>query len=152
MKEPVYPNYPEIFELIEFVTSNKIKTEVLADTSDLIEWSAVVAFSIKGFKHNLHLDNEYKDFNNSRALLHAELCLAHLEDIEESTDVLQWCNWNGLQVSSPGILDYYQGLVAFNDNIRHLFPGKTVQSFVHSFDFELNQKAAQALRNKDFNY
>ena len=151
--EPVeYPNYPEIFELIDFVKSQKVETRVLSETSELLDWSATVEFKIRGFSQVLHLDNEYKDFNISKPLLHAELCLAHLEDIEESTDVLQWCNWNGLKASDPGVLDYYQQLVAFNDQIRHLFGGQKIESFVLSFDFELNQRAGQALRNEDFDY
>lgn len=152
MAEAEYPNYPEIFKLIDFLKAQNIGTKVISLESLLIDWSAIVEFTIKGHSIQLHLDNEYKDFNTDNPLLHAELALAHLEDVEDSTDVLQWCNWYGLRTSKSGILDYYQDLVAFNDKIRSYFKNQKIESFVHSFDFEMNQRAAQALRNEDFQY
>lgn len=150
MEEPVYPNYPEIFELIDFVKQRQIRTEVLGRQSEAFPYCEAVLFKIQQHSQTLFIDNEYRDFDVEKPYLHAELCLQHLEDVEESEDYLQWTQWLGLETASSEVMNYYTDLVRFNDKIRHLFNGQSIESFVHSFDFELNQKAAQALRNEDF--
>ena len=150
MEQPVYPNYPEIFELIDFVKKVNIRTEVMGIQSEAFPYCEAVKFQIKGFAQVLYVDNEYSDFNINKPYLHAELCLQHLEEVEESKDFLEWTRWLGLKASSTEVLQYYRDLVSFNDKIRSLFSTQTIESFVLSFDFELNQKAAQALRNEDF--
>lgn len=150
MEQPAYPNYPELFGLKEFVSVNAVKTDVLDQQNAEFNRYIRVRFTIKKFSQLLWVDNEYKDFDADKPLLHAELCLQHLEEVEKSVDFLDWANDLGLNPKVPQLLNYFKEIVGFNDKIRQLFESQTIESFVLSFDFELNQKAAQALRNEDF--
>ncbi|MDC7998132.1 hypothetical protein [Gilvibacter sediminis] len=150
MAQAEYPNYPELIALKSFVEKYDIQVSLLSDAAAIIPEHSSVSFSMANKPITLYLDDEYGDLQIDNPLLHIACCLDHLEIVEESEDYLQWCREHGYNTGASHLLNHYKSLVAYNDSIRSCFRNQKIESFVNSLDFQLNQRAAQALRAKDF--
>lgn len=145
-----YPNYPELITLKEFTQAHQLEIKSKGLQSKLLPDHHLISFSFRSKPNELHYLDEYGDLETNNTLLHIACCLEELEAVEDSTDYLQWCTESGFDAAKTGLLDYYKALVHFNDSIRTYFKNQRVESFVNSLDFQLNQRAVQALRNNDF--
>lgn len=150
MNAAEYPNYPELIALKEFTQAHQLEVSSIGLTSDLLPDHHMICFNFRSKPIELHYHDEYGDLQTNNTLLHITCCLEELEAVEDSADYLQWCAENGYDAAKSGLLDYYKALVYFNDSIRTYFKDQRVESFVNSLDFQLNQRAVQALRNNDF--
>ncbi|NQX77126.1 hypothetical protein [Gilvibacter sp.] len=150
MSPAEYPNYPELFALKSFVAKHRIQVRLLLEADAFIPDHIAVSFTMADKSISLYLDDEYGDLQIGNPLLHIACCLDHLEVVDDSDDYLQWCNEMGYEPTKTELLDHYKVLVAYNDSIRSYFANHKIESFVNSLDFQLNQRAAQALRAKDF--
>lgn len=150
MNASKYPNYPELIALKKFTQAHQLKIKSKGLPSNLLPDHLVICFSFRSKPIELHYHDEYGDLEINNTLLHIACCLEVLEDVEDNTDYLQWCTEIGFDAAKSGLLDYYKALLHFNDSIRTYFKDQSVKSFVNSLDFQLNQRAVQALRNNDF--
>ena len=150
MSPAEYPNYPELIALQSFVAEHQVRVKLLTESDPLIPDHSAVYFTMAAKSTTLYLDDEYRDLQIDNPLLHIACCLDHLEVVDDSDDYLQWCNEMGYDPAKTKLLDHYKLLVAYNDSIRSCFRNQKIESFVNSLDFQLNQRAAQALRAKDF--
>ena len=150
MNAAEYPNYPELIALKEFTQAHQLEIISKGSPSKLLPDHLVICFCFRSRLIELHYHDEFGDLQSNNTLLHIACCLEELEAVEDSVDYLQWCSENGFDTANSGLLDYYKALVHFNDSIRTYFKNQRVESFVNSLDFQLNQRAVQALRNNDF--
>lgn len=150
MNASEYPNYPELRALKKFSQAHQLEIISKGSPSKLLPDHHMISFCFRSEPIELHYHDEYGDLQTNNTLLHIACCLQELEAVEESADYLQWCTENGFDAANSGLLDYYKALVHFNDSIRTYFKDQRIESFVNSLDFQLNQRAVQALRNNDF--
>jgi hypothetical protein len=92
----------------------------------------------------LLIDDEYKDFQLQNRIMNLCLMLRELETYEEANDILQWCNFKGLEVSNAEVLSYYKGLSTIYAKVEESL-GR-IDSQISDLDFGLNAGAAQELR------
>ena len=105
-----------------------------------------IDFHLDGQSFLLLVDDEYKDFAHQYAPLNLCLVLRELETYEEADDILQWCNFKGLDVANSEVLEYYKGLSQLYLRIEKLLG--TIDSHISDFDFSLNAGEAQELRRR----
>ncbi|OEK01424.1 hypothetical protein BFP97_07775 [Roseivirga sp. 4D4] len=138
-------NYPEIVALNDIYIAHQVyikidRSQVLGDQ----QYYPRVDFKFSGKKFHLFVDDEYDDFRNNYPLLNLCLVLRELEGYEYADDYYVWCQERSLDAGSPQVKDNYAHLGEVYSAIKSIM-GK-IDSQVSDFDFEMNARAAQALR------
>ena len=139
-------NYPEIKELKDFFKGHAINIKLL-DEKPIGSHLTPVQFSIDGLVNTIHVIDEYNDLARKNKYLDLVVVLRELEMIEDSTDYLDWCKQQGLEVNNNLLMSYYQDMVKNIVDIRAYFPSGEINSFISDWAFEMNAGAAQYLRS-----
>jgi hypothetical protein len=87
----------------------------------------------------LYLSDEYKDFHPENQLMCIFLVLRTLEDYEESSDFLVWCNQYGLNASHIHWLSYFKELDNRYTEIKNTLG--TIDSIISSLEYQLRSGA-----------
>ncbi|MCB0493910.1 MAG: hypothetical protein KDC93_16010 [Cyclobacteriaceae bacterium] len=87
----------------------------------------------------LYLSDEYKDFHPENQLMCIFLVLRTLEDYEESSDFLVWCNQYGLNASHIHWLSYFKELGNRYTEIKNTLG--TIDSIISSLEYQLRSGA-----------
>jgi len=87
----------------------------------------------------LYLSDEYKDFHPENQLMCIFLVLRTLEDYEESSDFLVWCNQYGLNASHIHWLSYFKELGNRYTEIKNTVG--TIDSIISSLEYQLRSGA-----------
>jgi len=137
--------YPEIQALENILEQHQFGVEQIEThpnfTATEHKWLQV---QLNQYKFVLLIDDEYKDFLLQNKVMSLCLVLRELETYEEADDILQWCNFKGLEVSNTEVLSYYKGLSNIYSTVEISLGA--VDSQISDFDFGLNAGAAQELR------
>ncbi len=138
-------SYPEIVALNDIYITHKVyikinRSQVLGDQ----QYYPRVDFKFGGKEFHLFVDDEYDDFRNNYPLLNLCLVLRELEGYDYADDYLVWCQERGLNEGNPQVQSNYKHLGDVYADITSIM-GK-IDSQVSDFDFEMNARAAQALR------
>lgn len=138
-------SYPEIAALNDIYIAHQVyikinRSQVLDDQ----QYYPRVDFKVGGKEFHLFVDDEYDDFRNNYPLLNLCLILRELEGFEYADDYKVWCQERGLDDNNPQVESNYRHLGEVYSSITAII-GK-IDSKVSDFDFEMNARAAQALR------
>jgi len=87
----------------------------------------------------LYISDEYKDFHPENQLMCIFLVLKTLEDYEESSDFLVWCNQYGLNASHIHWLSYFKELDNRYTEIKNTLG--TIDSIISSLEYQLRSGA-----------
>lgn len=143
--------YPEILALKAFCKEKTCTTTILNGTYKIHSFLTPVLFAIDGIEVTLHLQDEYEDLSLNNPLLNNVLCLQELELIEDSTDYLNWLQFQSINKSTEKLRSYYQQIVNIIPSIRSKFTNNIITSFIPGLDCELNSNSMYYLR-KDSSY
>lgn len=128
-----------------FVFANQMKVSLNLKAKIHPQLSAV-HLSIKDTKSVIHIMDEYDDLSEKHPLIPCLLVLREFELLDESSDYMNWCKKQGLEIMNEAIRSYYQGIIPKLEEIRACFPGRRLTSFITDLDFQLNAGAMQVLR------
>jgi hypothetical protein len=87
----------------------------------------------------LYISDEYNDFHPKNQLMCIFLVLRTLEDYEESSDFLVWCNQYGLNASHIHWLTYFKELGIRYTEIKNTLG--TIHSMISSLEYQLRSGA-----------
>ncbi|MEQ8361929.1 MAG: hypothetical protein RIF39_04230 [Cyclobacteriaceae bacterium] len=106
---------------------------------DIIDNMISVDFISRNKTWHLYIGDEYKDFNTEKQLMCIFLVLRTLEDYEESSDFLVWCNQYGLNASHIHWLTYFKELDIRYTEIKNTLG--TIDSIISSLEYQLRSGA-----------
>lgn len=138
--------YEEIQRLKALVSKYRIECKVAPDQGNL-SFLTLMEFSIGRNVFHIYIDDDYGDLKSENALLYVFLVLFELENYHDSEDILDWCNYHGLDAGNDELRQYFMDLANTYASIEALI-GKP-DAFINSLDFELNAGPMQALRSLD---
>ncbi len=137
--------YSEIILLKNFKELHKISVAI--NNAHKIESQLIpVEINIKGTSYLVHVEDEYDDSHINNEYLHLVIVLRAFEDIEESTDFLDWCKQLNVNASNEKLLEYYKTIISKIQNFKKLFEDGKITSFISDLDYQLNAGAIQILR------
>lgn len=134
--------YPEINQLLAYFERAKISFVLKERIDEENHWAQLL---INSKQWDLFILDEYQDFDPEYPLACLFLVLTALEEYEESTDFLNWSTSNGLDTSSPRLLDYYRGLSTSLNQIKSVLGA--IDPCINPLDYQLRTGVIQALRH-----
>ena len=138
--------YPEIVALKAFCKEKKCATNILDNSYRIHPYLTPVLLIIDGIEIIVQIQDEYSDLKNKNSLLDIILCLQELELIEDSTDYLNWLQFQSIKKSTEELRSYYQDMVVNIPILRSKFINNTITSFVSGLDYQLNSNSIYYLR------
>lgn len=142
-------NYPEVIALKTFCKEKNCSTKELNNSYKIHPYLTPVLFKISSTEVIIHLHDEYEDLKINNPLLNNMLCLQELELIEDSTDYLNWLQFQTINKSTEKLRTYYQQMVNTIPSLRLKFPNNIITSFIQGLDYELNSNSMYYLRNSN---
>ncbi|RNC86256.1 MAG: hypothetical protein ED556_08130 [Winogradskyella sp.] len=142
------PTYPEVTALKRFIKANNCSAKVLDAPYTIHEFLTPLQLRIGTIDVTIHVQDEYNDLSIGNPLLTIMLCLQELEEIEDSTDYLNWLNFQGIKISTEPLRSYYQNMVTIMPSIRANFTNNTITAFIPGLDYQLNSNSIYYLREK----
>lgn len=139
--------YQEIKELQSLNHSCKIRISPIPNTflNGDKTWPGVIV-ELDSRKETLYLFDEYNDLSPTNYLLNLHLFLLAMEDYEESSDYLSWCQEYGVNPSNSEFRNYHIDLAPLFPILKENLGG-VIQSPISKMDWQLNAGAAEVLRD-----
>ncbi|MDY8136064.1 hypothetical protein [Aquimarina sp. 2201CG5-10] len=138
--------YPEVIALKAFCIEKNCATRKLDDSYTLHSFFTPILLLIDSVEIVIQVQDEYNDIAINNSLLNIVLCLQELELIEDSTDYLNWLQFQSIKKSTETLRSYYQKMVDVIPDLRPKFAHKTITSFIPGIDYQLNSNSMYYLR------
>ncbi|RZN83532.1 MAG: hypothetical protein EVB11_04985 [Winogradskyella sp.] len=141
--------YPEVIALKSFIKDENCTAKQLDASYKIHEFLTPAVLCINTIEIVVQLQDEYDDLSVNNPLLTIVLCLQELELIEDSTDYLNWLQFQNIKKSTEKLRSYYQHMVGIIPNLRPKFANNTITSFIPGLDYELNSNSMFYLRQNE---
>ncbi|MFZ1805618.1 MAG: hypothetical protein WAU36_00260 [Cyclobacteriaceae bacterium] len=126
----------EINQLIALQQKHGLKVVPRGNTVDNL---ISVDFFSKDKSWHLFIEDEYGDFNSEKQLMCIFLVLRALEDYDEASDFLDWCNQSGINANDSLWLPYFKDLATSYAEIKNTLG--EIDSVILSLEYQLRSGA-----------